>query len=148
MKISYLTSLNRIEVMKFSMNIRYLISCTEQMQGRLFSWKTSWHLCHAMKECRVAKCHDKLLILILVFQWWIQGSLFSWITHGIGVMKFSMTVSYLASVQCMTYSSDACPWVTWRVSNKKQELPTLLEHLGSLENFMTPMPCNEGMSGS
>jgi hypothetical protein len=27
-----------------------LISFTEQMQGSLLSWKTSWLLCHAMKE--------------------------------------------------------------------------------------------------
>ena len=45
------------------------MSYTEQMQGSLLSWKTSWHLCHAMNECRVAKCHDKFLMLVLMFEW-------------------------------------------------------------------------------
>jgi hypothetical protein len=40
-----------------------------------------WVLCiDSVKECRVAIFHDKLLMLILMLQWWFQGSLFSWIT--------------------------------------------------------------------
>jgi len=31
-------------------NTLKLMSYTEQIQGILFSWKTSWLLCHAMKE--------------------------------------------------------------------------------------------------
>jgi hypothetical protein len=35
------------------------ISYTEHMQGRLFSWKTSELLYHAMKECQVANFHEQ-----------------------------------------------------------------------------------------
>jgi hypothetical protein len=35
------------------------VSYIEQMQGSLFSWKTSWLLSHATKECEVANFHGK-----------------------------------------------------------------------------------------
>jgi hypothetical protein len=34
------------------------MSYTEQVQGSLFSWKTSGHLYHAMNECQVANLHE------------------------------------------------------------------------------------------
>ena len=40
-------------------NILKPISYTEQMQGSLFSWKTSELLYHAMKECQVANFHGQ-----------------------------------------------------------------------------------------
>jgi hypothetical protein len=40
-------------------NILKLISYTEQMQGRLFSWKTSELLYNAMAECQVANFHGQ-----------------------------------------------------------------------------------------
>jgi hypothetical protein len=35
------------------------VSYIEQMQGSLFSWKTSGLLSHAMKECEVANYHGQ-----------------------------------------------------------------------------------------
>jgi len=35
------------------------VSYTEQMQGSLFSWKTSWLLYHAMKEWQVANFYGQ-----------------------------------------------------------------------------------------
>ena len=35
------------------------MSYTEQVQGSFFSWKTSRHLYHAMKECQVANFHGQ-----------------------------------------------------------------------------------------
>ena len=35
------------------------MSYTEQVQGSLFSWKTSGHLYHAMNECQVANFHGQ-----------------------------------------------------------------------------------------
>ena len=55
------------------------MSYTEQMQGSLFSWETSWHLYHAMNECQVANVHGQASDAY-VYVWMMQGSLFSWIT--------------------------------------------------------------------
>ena len=56
------------------------ISYTENMQGRLFSWKTSELLYHAMKECQVANVHgqayDAYAHVLMM-----KCSLFSWMTH-------------------------------------------------------------------
>ena len=35
------------------------VSYTEQMEGGLFSWKTSRLLYHSMKECQVANFHGQ-----------------------------------------------------------------------------------------
>ena len=55
------------------------MSYTGQMQGSLFSWKTSWQLYHAMKECQVANYHGQVSDAYACV-WMVQGSLFSWTT--------------------------------------------------------------------
>ena len=49
------------------------MSHTEQVQGSLFSWKTSWHLYHAMKECQVANFHGHASGTY-AYAWMVQGS--------------------------------------------------------------------------
>jgi hypothetical protein len=55
------------------------VSYIEQMKCSLFSWQTSWLLCHAMKECDVAIFHGQTSG-VYAYVWMVQGSLFSWIT--------------------------------------------------------------------
>ena len=45
------------------------MSYTEQVQGSLFSWKTSGHLYHAMNECQVANLHGHASFAITCTQW-------------------------------------------------------------------------------
>ena len=52
------------------------MSYIEQMQGSLFSLKTSWHIYHAMKECQVVKIHGQASDS---YAYMMNGSLFSWI---------------------------------------------------------------------
>jgi len=47
------------------------VSYTEQVQGILFSWKTSWHQSHAMKECQPSR-HSTLI------QSWFNFSFLCW----------------------------------------------------------------------
>jgi hypothetical protein len=55
------------------------MSYTEQMEGSLFSWETSWNLYHVLKECQVANFHGQASDAYADV-WMMQGSLFSWIT--------------------------------------------------------------------
>ena len=56
------------------------VSDIEQMYGSLFSWKTSWLLSHAIKECQVANVHGQAADAYAAYVWMVQCSLFSWIT--------------------------------------------------------------------
>ena len=55
------------------------VSYNEQMQGSIFSWKTSRLLFHAMQKGRVANFHGQTSDAY-AYVWTVQGSLFSWIT--------------------------------------------------------------------
>jgi hypothetical protein len=53
---------------------------------------------HAMKECEVANFHGQ------------ASDVYAYVSlHGIGVVKFSMKICYLTSVQCMTQVSKCYP---------------------------------------
>jgi hypothetical protein len=52
------------------------MSYTEQMEGSLFSWETSWNLYHVLKECQVANFHGQASDAYADV-WMMQGSLFS-----------------------------------------------------------------------
>jgi hypothetical protein len=55
------------------------VAYTEQMQVSLLSWKTPWHLSHAMKECRAAIFYEQASDAY-AYVWMMEGSLFSGIT--------------------------------------------------------------------
>jgi hypothetical protein len=55
------------------------VSYIEQMSGSLLSWKTSWLLSHATKECQVANFHEQASDAY-AYVWMVQCSLFSLIT--------------------------------------------------------------------
>jgi hypothetical protein len=55
----YATSLKDAKMFMFMDNTLKRMSYIGQMPGSSFSWKTSWHLCHAMKLYEVANFHGQ-----------------------------------------------------------------------------------------